>query len=309
MTMASPQRTPAPPLRLVQDGDARAYDWEQLPLPAQRLMLVAPLVFGWSAAGAILAVLLGGGVARQVRKCSAHGPWVCCASHRRRFRETYGCRDCRADLLSWRPPAPAMPAVPAVAPGPAQAAPEEAAGIAATAASPLVINRRKTSRPRSLGKRPISRKARRTLEAEESEIRSWGVYAERPRRGNGIDGDCPPATEACPWIRCRHHNYLEVDEETGIVKINFPYLDVDEIGETCSLRVALKGAQPGERRGAGNTVPAVAKHLNLVEESARQILKRAVRKYAIGMGVDSPDKGTDEDDEVEDDADAGDGAG
>lgn len=273
--MASPRRTPPPsPLRLVQDGDPHAHDWEQLPLPSQRVVLVAPVSFGWAAAGAVLAVLLGGGVARRRRQCSARGPWVCCARHRRQYRETFGCRDCRADLLSWRQVRQRS------APRP-----------------------RKSSRPRSAGTRPLSRRALRVLGQEMIDLAD--AYAARPRELAGCEAagyvvrGAGPAVP-CPWASCRHSLLVEVDEETGILKENFPGKDFGETaGETCSLQVALRGATLGDRRGSGNTVAQTAAHLNLVEESARKILKRAFMKYARGMGATTSGAvgGDDEDDD------------
>jgi len=82
-----------------------------------------------------------------------------------------------------------------------------------------------------------------------------------------------------------------------VVKLNFPGRDIDEIGETCSLRVAIRGAAAGERRGIGNSMPRVAAHLNLVPERARQVLNMAMEKFRAGMGAD---RGTDEVDEIDD---------
>lgn len=299
--MASPQRTASPPLRLVQDGDARAYDWEQLPLPAQRLVLVSPLAFGWSAAGAILAVLLGGGVARRVRQCSAHGPWVCCASHRRRFRETYGCRDCRADLLSWRPvaPAPVVPEVTPAAPGPEQATPDEEIGPAA----PRAIARKTalSSRPRSIGNAPLTRKERKALAAARVELA--GVYRRRPK----TYGDCLKRQGPCGFISCRHNLFLEVDYRVSppTVKLNFPGMEIDEPEETCSLKVAdQREAGPGVARpealdsictGDGHTQERVGALLNITDGWVQHFEVEGLAKIRAAL-----DRGTDEDDEVGD---------
>lgn len=59
----------------------------------------------------------------------------------------------------------------------------------------------------------------------------------RPKtRGECVDGPRP-----CPWVGCRHHLYLEVNERTGSITINFPEIGVENMGESCALDVADRG--------------------------------------------------------------------
>lgn len=90
------------------------------------------------------------------------------------------------------------------------------------------------------------------------------TYAECLARGLG------DAT-ACPYVSCGHHLYLDVSEETGSIKINFPDLEPDELAETCALRVAEHG---------GLTLEDLGDLLGLTRERIRQIERRVLRQLA-----------------------------
>jgi len=78
-------------------------------------------------------------------------------------------------------------------------------------------------------------------------------------------GDCEHAARPCPWVSCKYHLYLDVDPETGSLKINFPGVPPDELGlleDTCVLDVADRG---------GITFDAVGELLNVTRERARQL--------------------------------------
>lgn len=75
------------------------------------------------------------------------------------------------------------------------------------------------------------------LTPEEEALVEATDFSERPQ----TYGDCPK-TGPCPWVSCRHHNYLDVSE-TGRITINYPGIEPDELEHPCSLRVATTGAQ------------------------------------------------------------------
>jgi hypothetical protein len=62
---------------------------------------------------------------------------------------------------------------------------------------------------------------------------------------------------------------IDPNPKTGAIKVNFPDLDVDELGETCTLDVA---------DGGGATLEAVATAMNLVRERVRQLELSALAK-------------------------------
>jgi hypothetical protein len=130
----------------------------------------------------------------------------------------------------------------------------------------------------------IKRLAKRDLE------RGALLYPERP----GVDYLRPATFEECdsvglgdltpcPFVSCKHHLYLDVNERTGAIKLNFPDRDPDELTETCSKRVAMRG---------GATLEEVADVIGVVRERIRQIEDRAfarIRGEALPIAEDLDD--------------------
>jgi hypothetical protein len=81
--------------------------------------------------------------------------------------------------------------------------------------------------------------------------------------------ECRAMPRPCPFVSCSHHLYLDVNQETGAIKLNFPHLEVWEMPETCSLDVADKG---------GITLEEVGAILNLTRERIRQVEVRGLGK-------------------------------
>jgi hypothetical protein len=81
--------------------------------------------------------------------------------------------------------------------------------------------------------------------------------------------ECTSMTRPCPFVSCSHHLYLDVNPETGAIKLNFPHLEVWEMAETCSLDVADRG---------GITLEEVGAILNLTRERIRQVEVRGLAK-------------------------------
>lgn len=73
----------------------------------------------------------------------------------------------------------------------------------------------------------------------------------------------------CPWVACKHHLYLDVNPETGSIKINFPDLEPWQLEHTCALDVADRG---------GITLEEVGEIMNLTRERIRQVEVRGLRK-------------------------------
>ena len=80
----------------------------------------------------------------------------------------------------------------------------------------------------------------------------------RPRtRGECVDGPRP-----CPWAGCKYHLALDVNPETGTIKINRPDLEVWELEHSCALDIADVG---------GLTLEATGLIANLTRERIRQL--------------------------------------
>ena len=84
--------------------------------------------------------------------------------------------------------------------------------------------------------------------------------------------DCANALRPCPWVSCKFHLYLDVNPETGSIKLNFPDLEVWEMADTCALDVADRG---------GITLEEVGEILNLTRERIRQVEVFGLEKLAI----------------------------
>jgi hypothetical protein len=82
-------------------------------------------------------------------------------------------------------------------------------------------------------------------------------------------GHCQSMPRPCPFVSCTHHLYLDVNPESGAIKLNFPHLEVWEMKETCALDVADKG---------GITLEEVGEILNLTRERIRQVEVRGLSK-------------------------------
>ena len=99
-----------------------------------------------------------------------------------------------------------------------------------------------------------------------------GQHAERPR----TRAECPDTSEGpCPWVSCKYHLYLDVNDRTGSIKLNFPGLEVWELPDTCALDVA----DPHRvGKGDGLTLERVGETINVTRERVRQIEAMALRK-------------------------------
>ena len=81
--------------------------------------------------------------------------------------------------------------------------------------------------------------------------------------------ECRSMARPCPFVSCRHHLYLEVNEDTGSIKLNFPDMELTELPETCALDVADRG---------GVTLEEIGEILNLTRERIRQVEARGLER-------------------------------
>ncbi len=84
--------------------------------------------------------------------------------------------------------------------------------------------------------------------------------------------ECKDAPRPCPYVSCKHHLYLDVNPETGSIKLNFPDLEVWEMKDTCSLDVADRN---------GITLEEVGDIMNLTRERIRQVEVRGLLKLKM----------------------------
>ncbi len=94
--------------------------------------------------------------------------------------------------------------------------------------------------------------------------------AARPRTRE----DCKGGFRPCPFVSCSHHLAVDINPQTGALKVNFPHLDVWEMAETCSLDVADRG---------GITLEEVGSILNLTRERIRQVEAKGMVRLRRGL--------------------------
>jgi len=111
------------------------------------------------------------------------------------------------------------------------------------------------NRPKTMSRREMQREVRQLRRAGE-----LLPILEEPRPKSRKE--CAQGPRPCMFVSCKHHLYLDVNPETGSIKLNFPDKEVWELKETCALDVAEKG---------GITLEEVGEILNLTRERVRQI--------------------------------------
>ena len=146
------------------------------------------------------------------------------------------------------------------------------AGAMPPEVSRKVRRRRRRTRPRS---KTIAMKRLTREELRQGALMYPPVDIPRPTSR----AECREEMRPCPWVACKHHLYLDINPETGSIKINFPDLEPWELKHTCALDVAERG---------GITLEEVGEIMNLTRERIRQVEVRGLLK--LKMGSPSPDE-------------------
>ena len=124
-------------------------------------------------------------------------------------------------------------------------------------------------RSRTMSRKEMARDLRRRrlggeMEPEEAELLK-SIEGMRPKtRAECVNGPRP-----CLFVSCKHNLYLDVNPETGSIKLNFPDKEIWELEHTCALDVAEKG---------GITLEEVGAIMNLTRERIRQVETRGLAK-------------------------------
>ena len=82
-------------------------------------------------------------------------------------------------------------------------------------------------------------------------------------------GECINAGRPCPYVSCRYHLYLDIDEISGGLRLNFPDLELEDMPMTCALDIAEKG---------GLTLEEISSVFHVTRERVRQMETIAIKK-------------------------------
>jgi len=139
-------------------------------------------------------------------------------------------------------------------------------GAAAVDLTPgITREQRRSRRKRDVRARTISVKRMTKRELEIGRLLYPESDYEKPRTRE----ECYAGPRPCPYVSCKHHLYIDVSARTGAIKLNFPDLEVWDLGESCALDVADRG---------GTTLEDVGAIMNLTRERIRQVEVKALAK-------------------------------
>ncbi|HVU05384.1 MAG TPA: sigma factor-like helix-turn-helix DNA-binding protein [Polyangiaceae bacterium] len=143
--------------------------------------------------------------------------------------------------------------------------------IGATALAPesteehITREQRRSRRKRAVRARTISVKRMTKRELEIGRL----LYPETAYWKPESREECADGPRPCPFVSCKHHLFIDVSPRTGAIKLNFPDLEVWDMGESCALDVADRG---------GTTLEDVGAIMNLTRERIRQVEVKALAK-------------------------------
>lgn len=129
----------------------------------------------------------------------------------------------------------------------------------------ITREQRRSRRKRDVRARTISVKRMTKRELEFGRL----LYPETDYWKPRTRAECAEGPRPCPFVSCKHHLYIDVSPRTGAIKLNFPDLEVWEMGESCALDVADRG---------GTTLEDVGAIMNLTRERIRQVEVKALAK-------------------------------
>lgn len=130
---------------------------------------------------------------------------------------------------------------------------------------PITREQRRSRRKRDVRARTISVKRMTKRELEIGRL----LYPESDYLRPKARAECAGGPRPCPFVSCKHHLYIDVSARTGAIKLNFPDLEVWEMGESCALDIADRG---------GTTLEDVGAIMNLTRERIRQVEVKALAK-------------------------------
>lgn len=85
--------------------------------------------------------------------------------------------------------------------------------------------------------------------------------------------DCAMVPRPCPFVGCKYNLYLDVNPETGSIKMNFPDVEPWEMAESCALDIVEE---------AGELIlEEVGDAMNVTRERIRQVEENLLNKLSL----------------------------
>lgn len=131
--------------------------------------------------------------------------------------------------------------------------------------------RRSAPRATTIARKALTREVLRIGRAELDELDAEHLMDIPRPRTRAERGTARP----CPFVGCRHHLYLDVDAETGSIKLNFPEIEPEDLAHSCALDAADEGP---------HTLDAIGERTNVTRERARQVEVTALMKLREPAG-------------------------
>ena len=127
------------------------------------------------------------------------------------------------------------------------------------------MSRRFPARPKRRRAKTIARKNLTREEILEGQRLADMLDYQRPKSRS----DCGQIQRPCLYVSCKYHLYLDVNPDTGSIKLNFPDLEVWELHDSCALDLAGEG---------GMTLERIGEIMNLTRERVRQMEVTGIKK-------------------------------
>lgn len=120
-------------------------------------------------------------------------------------------------------------------------------------------------------------------------LKGWLDLGLTPEQGEALHdtrprtrGECADVPRPCPYVSCAYSLYLDVNPETGSIKLVHPTREPWEMpaDASCALDVAERG---------GMKLEAVGEIINVVRERARQIEASGLAQLSAAFAADGLD--------------------
>jgi hypothetical protein len=130
------------------------------------------------------------------------------------------------------------------------------------------------SRPKTLKIR--HRNSGRAFDTPDDQINAL-LYPERDFWRPRVREDCAEIPRPCPYVGCRHHMYLDVDNRAGTIRFNYPDKEPWELNpdESCSLDIVDKSRADLTLLEIGEIMCLTRERVRQIESVAQSRMKRS----------------------------------